>query len=602
MRNFRRWVKGFLLIAAFVLVLGSVSLPSKAATPKLNKTSVTIKVGKTVKLKVKGTKKKVKWSSSKKKVCTVTAKGLVKAKKKGTATIKAKVGKKTLKCKVTVKAASGGSTNPSAPTPAPSVKATGLKINGASSVLAPGGAMQLSVSFLPANARQEAVTWGVSDSYYASVTNGLVKAGTREGTVKIYAWLDADGDGWRDSDEIYASYDIRIKNISVTGATEGAAGDVRSADGGDLLLTDGNAKAIFTFALSDALTGVVVNVQDSTGTVVRSYSLGTVRAGTNVSCTWDLKNSSGAKVSAGSYRFEIQAAGTSFVGNYFIVYAKSEFGVGNGSSASPYRVSTLEQLKLVGSHNGVCFVQTANIDANLTEITPLFTVDVPFTGTYDGGGYSIMNVGNVMASNYIGIFARVGSDGTVQNLTVEDGIFTGASHVAALVGVNSGTISNCTVKNCSVTASGLNGAALVGYNEGTIKNCKTSGNTVINQNDYDSKHVGGVCAYNKGTVTGCVSSLDNLAVGGEMYGYTGGIVGLNAGNVISCQVSSDNISCDTQCGDAGGIAGGNTGTVANNSVNGCEISSYYTPGGIIGYNQGNNTNNTYTGSLNQVGR
>lgn len=52
---------------------------------------------------MKGTKKKVKWSSSKKKVATVSAKGKVKAKKKGKTTIIAKVGKKKYKCKITVK-------------------------------------------------------------------------------------------------------------------------------------------------------------------------------------------------------------------------------------------------------------------------------------------------------------------------------------------------------------------------------------------------------------------------------------------------------------------------------------------------------------------
>lgn len=53
---------------------------------------------------MKGTKKKVKWSSSKKKIATVTKKGVVKAKKKGTAKIVAKIGKKKYTCKVVVKA------------------------------------------------------------------------------------------------------------------------------------------------------------------------------------------------------------------------------------------------------------------------------------------------------------------------------------------------------------------------------------------------------------------------------------------------------------------------------------------------------------------
>ena len=74
------------------------------AKVKLNKKKLVLTVGKKAKLKVKGTKKKVKWSSSKKKIATVTKKGVVKAKKKGTAKIVAKIGKKKYTCKVVVKA------------------------------------------------------------------------------------------------------------------------------------------------------------------------------------------------------------------------------------------------------------------------------------------------------------------------------------------------------------------------------------------------------------------------------------------------------------------------------------------------------------------
>ena len=92
--------------ALALMVLAAFSLPAEAkSTPKISKKKITITVGSKKKLKVKGTTKKVKWSSSKKSVATVTKKGVVKGKKKGTATITAKVGSKKLKCKVTVKAA-----------------------------------------------------------------------------------------------------------------------------------------------------------------------------------------------------------------------------------------------------------------------------------------------------------------------------------------------------------------------------------------------------------------------------------------------------------------------------------------------------------------
>lgn len=87
-----------------VLVIGiSYSTGTVQAKTALNKKKLTLTVGKTATLKLKGIKKKPKWTSSNKKVATVTAKGKVKAKKVGKATITAKLGKKKYKCKVTVK-------------------------------------------------------------------------------------------------------------------------------------------------------------------------------------------------------------------------------------------------------------------------------------------------------------------------------------------------------------------------------------------------------------------------------------------------------------------------------------------------------------------
>lgn len=96
------------LVLAGALVITSAFVPGQQtdakAKVKLNKKKLVLTVGKKAKLKVKGTKKKVKWSSSKKKIATVTKKGVVKAKKKGTAKIVAKIGKKKYTCKVVVKA------------------------------------------------------------------------------------------------------------------------------------------------------------------------------------------------------------------------------------------------------------------------------------------------------------------------------------------------------------------------------------------------------------------------------------------------------------------------------------------------------------------
>ncbi len=91
------------VIIAFALVLSLFHVMPASAKVKISATKKTLYVGKSTTLKVTGTKKKVKWSSSSKKVATVTQKGKVTAKKKGMATIKAKVAKSTFKCNVTIK-------------------------------------------------------------------------------------------------------------------------------------------------------------------------------------------------------------------------------------------------------------------------------------------------------------------------------------------------------------------------------------------------------------------------------------------------------------------------------------------------------------------
>lgn len=74
-----------------------------AANPRLNSTKKVLYVGKTSQLKVVNWKKAVKWSSSNNKVVKVSSKGKITAVKTGTATVKARIAKKTLTCKVTVK-------------------------------------------------------------------------------------------------------------------------------------------------------------------------------------------------------------------------------------------------------------------------------------------------------------------------------------------------------------------------------------------------------------------------------------------------------------------------------------------------------------------
>lgn len=99
MRNLKRFI-------VFLMLLLTITLPSTTAQAKLrlNKTGVTLHIGKTFKLKVKGNKKKlkVKWSSENKGIATVNRMGLVRAKKPGATKIWVKVGKTKLLCLIGV--------------------------------------------------------------------------------------------------------------------------------------------------------------------------------------------------------------------------------------------------------------------------------------------------------------------------------------------------------------------------------------------------------------------------------------------------------------------------------------------------------------------
>lgn len=102
-------IRRFFVILLCVTLLVPVTLPNitttkvaSAAKVKLNRSKLTLVVGKTKKLKVSGSKRKVKWKSNKKSVATVNKHGKVTAKAPGKAVITASIGSKKYKCKVTV--------------------------------------------------------------------------------------------------------------------------------------------------------------------------------------------------------------------------------------------------------------------------------------------------------------------------------------------------------------------------------------------------------------------------------------------------------------------------------------------------------------------
>lgn len=110
----------FSLMLIFCLLCSAAWMDApetSAASVKMNKRTATLRVGKTLRLKVYGTSEKITWRSTKKSVASVSQSGKVTAKKSGTARIYAKFSGQKLYCKVTVTASTsdtktGGRLNP----------------------------------------------------------------------------------------------------------------------------------------------------------------------------------------------------------------------------------------------------------------------------------------------------------------------------------------------------------------------------------------------------------------------------------------------------------------------------------------------------------
>ena len=96
-------LKSLLSVFLAVFMVASLAvIPSSAAAPKLNKTSVTVTKGYQTTLSVSNASGTVKWSTGDKSIATVSSKGKVVGKGPGTTYVYAKTGSTTLKCKVKV--------------------------------------------------------------------------------------------------------------------------------------------------------------------------------------------------------------------------------------------------------------------------------------------------------------------------------------------------------------------------------------------------------------------------------------------------------------------------------------------------------------------
>ena len=245
--------------------------------------------------------------------------------------------------------------------------------------------------------------------------------------------------------------------------------------------------------------------------------------------------------------------------------AVARYTAGSGTEQDPCRIGSEEELALFRvqvnrfGRTDLCAVLTSDIVINsgtfdadgrytpaagetVSRMNPIGSETQPYTGTFDGGGYTIRglcvskrsyyNGESYSESNHAGLFGKL-SGATVKNLTVT-GYVDGRFYVGGIAGYADDTTKLLNCRNECIVVSGQSTYPYISDPESVIR------------------YAGGIVGYNAGSVTACcnagtVTGIDSVG------GITGGL-----GTVSDCY----NVGAVTASGqNAGGIAG-NGGTVS----------------------------------------
>lgn len=274
-----------------------------------------------------------------------------------------------------------------------------------------------------------------------------------------------------------------------------------------------------------------------------------------------------------------------------------------------------------------------------TQWTAIGNNSTAFSGTFDGGGYTISGIyilktGTANSDAYQGLFGNV-NNGTIKNINLTNGYIRGFEYIGGVAGYTSGTstISNCynscriraggtftgfqiyaggvagyvdsaTISNCGntgiISADHRAGGIMGGLKGGTITSCHNTGSVSVNQN------VGGIVGYaeNAPTISNCyntgsITGSDNGGIVGISFGATitscyniGSLSGtVRIGGVLGNNMGSTTLQYCYNTGSISGnlITGGIGGVVGYNTSGTCTVQNSYNAGGIITSGSGSGT-------------
>lgn len=228
---------------------------------------------------------------------------------------------------------------------------------------------------------------------------------------------------------------------------------------------------------------------------------------------------------------------------------------GSGTETDPYLIESGAELAYLskfcaegGNTSGLYYELTADIDLANNVFTPIGPSSTnQFKGIFNGAGNTISNLKIDRTESLSGLFGRV-NGATIQDLTIDHATITSTSgNVGALVGAAYGTctITNCVVKNSSVTGGSNLTGGLIGYSGTAVSKCAVIDTTVSG-----TEYVGGLIAQVGKAVTECYTLHVTVTATGD---YAGGLIGGgNASDIANCFVRGGSVTGD---GYVGGVIG-----------------------------------------------
>jgi len=249
------------------------------------------------------------------------------------------------------------------------------------------------------------------------------------------------------------------------------------------------------------------------------------------------------------------------------------------------RIYDTIQFQQINDLNGK-YVLMNDLDFENATIGQFGSTSAPFTGTFDGQGYTISNLVLSSSGNYYGLFAV--NNGTIINVKFENisqNVSVNKSYVSLLTAENNGTISKVSINgNLSVSTTEKSGynvfiGSIAATNNGQINNCNVTGKITTTRSYYLARlYVGTITGENYGILYNCISSIAlSHSDDSVTYTYFGGISSQNHGEITgvvfigsisgastigAISASTDDTATESNCYEYSNSTGGTAVTIA----------------------------------------